>query len=223
MTTEVTEYYKGAAGAAYHEQRAAYRTDADQRLRSGYFADIAQPQGVLLDFGCATGGVAASLPARKRIGIEINETSAAEAKAKLDEVHRSLGEVADGSVDVAISFHAIEHVPSPLEALQEIYRVVKPGGTFRAIVPYESPILHKMHRKWFEGDVTQHLFSWTPLTFGNLIASAGFNVQDARVAPFTGGGRMGKFLAPIPPLSRAWFWLKSIKGGRMNLVVTSTR
>ena len=117
MDQDAARHYTGDAGRRYHERRAQQRGAAEQAGRAVYFQGISTEADVLLDFGCGTGGIAQALPARRRLGVEINETAGAEAATRLDEVHRSLDPVAEASVDVAISFHALEHVSSPLEIL----------------------------------------------------------------------------------------------------------
>jgi ubiquinone/menaquinone biosynthesis C-methylase UbiE len=40
-----------------------------------------------------------------------------------------------GSMDFVIACHMLEHLPNPLKALKEIYRVLKPGGILYLSVP----------------------------------------------------------------------------------------
>ncbi len=42
--------------------------------------------------------------------------------------------LADASVDIAVCFNAIDHVRDPLACLNEIQRVLRPGGTFLVMV-----------------------------------------------------------------------------------------
>jgi SAM-dependent methyltransferase len=46
--------------------------------------------------------------------------------------------VEDSSQDYVISSHVLEHLPNPIQALQEWSRVVKPGGTIFLIVPHRD-------------------------------------------------------------------------------------
>jgi SAM-dependent methyltransferase len=47
--------------------------------------------------------------------------------------------VAEGSVDVVLCTQVIEHVPEPVRVLQEIFRVLRPGGTLILSVPAIFP------------------------------------------------------------------------------------
>ena len=223
MDQDAARHYTGDAGRRYHEQRARLRGEAEQAGRAIYFEGVSTEADVLLDFGCGTGGIAQTLPAKRRLGVEINETAGAEAATRLDEVHRSLDPIPDASVDVAISFHALEHVSSPLEILAALRRVVRPGGRVRVIVPSESPLLLAHHRGWRADDPDHHLYAWTPLTFGNLVSTAGFQVDDARIRPWAGAGRVGRALAWAPPLVGGWTWLKALRHGRFHVVVDAHR
>jgi SAM-dependent methyltransferase len=223
MDQDAARHYTGDAGRRYHDRRAQQRGTAEQAGRAVYFQGVSTEADVLLDFGCGTGGIAQALPARRRLGVEINETAGAEAATRLDEVHRSLAPVADASVDVAISFHALEHVSNPLEILADLHRVVRPGGRLRAIVPSESPLLLPRHRGWRADDPDHHLYAWTPLTFGNLVSTAGFEVDGARIQPWAGTSRVGRVLGWAPPLVSGWTLLKALRHGRFHVVVDAHR
>jgi SAM-dependent methyltransferase len=47
--------------------------------------------------------------------------------------------VADGSVDVVLCTQVLEHIPEPVRVLQEIFRVLRPGGTLILSVPAIFP------------------------------------------------------------------------------------
>ena len=49
--------------------------------------------------------------------------------------------LADGSADLVIANHVLEHIPNYKKALSEIYRVLKPGGKAILQTPY-SPIIY---------------------------------------------------------------------------------
>lgn len=44
----------------------------------------------------------------------------------------------DSSVDFLLTQHTLEHVEDPLQCIREIYRVVKPGGLVKIVVPHYS-------------------------------------------------------------------------------------
>lgn len=210
--------YEGDRGAEYHDRRAAARSDEAQLSRTVYFAGVTSARDVVLDFGCGTGGVLARLPAARRVGIEVNEKAAEVARGQLDEVHPTLAAIADAAVDRIVSFHALEHVEAPIATFRELRRVLKPGGRARLIVPLDDVFLDATHRRWRAGDPDMHLYGWTPLTLGNALATAGFDVETVRIEPFSGGGKLASLFRGWPRAHRLARWLKALGAGRLQLV-----
>jgi len=48
---------------------------------------------------------------------------------------------ADESFDLVISSHVMEHVPNPWRALEEVRRVLRPGGRYIFSIPFRGPPL----------------------------------------------------------------------------------
>ena len=210
-------FYQGSSGADYHDHRAGSRSDADQRSRAVYFEGLSTAADIVLDFGCGTGGVVACLPAARRIGVEINEKAAAVARERLDTVHRDLADVPAASVDRIMSFHALEHVEAPIATFRDLASKLKPGGRARLIVPMDNVFLEAAQRRWKPNDTEMHLYAWTPLTFGNSLATAGFVVEDVRIVPFSGGGKLARLFRAVPPAARLATWAKALAAGRLQL------
>ncbi|MGQ0741109.1 MAG: class I SAM-dependent methyltransferase [Alphaproteobacteria bacterium] len=220
---EAIALYTSERGAQYYAQRAALRSTDAQRERAELFADLADAAAVILDFGCGNGGVLAQLSARRRIGIEVSPYAINDARERLDCVASSLEEIPDSSVDVAISFHALEHVTEPALVLQNMFRVLKPGGRMRIVVPCEMPALLREHRRWRRQDTNMHLFGWTPLTLGNLLTVCGFEVAESGIVPASAGGRIGRMLGPKNSIRKLLAYAKALISGRFHTVVTATK
>jgi len=150
-----------------------------------YFEQFCSNDKVLLDFGCADGLFLRHLPASRRIGVEVNPHAIRRCEEICREeaipvtIHRGLDTVEDASVDVAISNHCLEHNLNPADTLYNIKRVLKPGGVFALVVPFDD-FREKGHKVWKSGDGDNHLYTWTALNIGNLLAEVGFEVQFAR-------------------------------------------
>lgn len=210
-------WYTGKEGLTYLRRRTSSLGEHVQSLRASVFQDLAGDDLVILDFGCGTGGILKRLRAARRIGVEIGEGAAEAACAQGISVVQSLEELPDASVDVAVSFHAIEHVDAPLEVLRQIGRVVKQGGRIRLVVPSELP-LRSVQRSWsLNGE--RHLFTWTPLLFGNLATRAGLSAISARLAPMPTGSRVVRALGIVPPLSRLAHFLLSLRRNSLNVIL----
>jgi SAM-dependent methyltransferase len=178
--------------AVYFAQRVGARSERVQALRATLFADLVAP--TILDFGCGTGGILSRLNATRKIGVEVGKEAAEAARSKGIEVHESLSDIQPASVDIAISFHALEHVRDDLGSIEAIYRALKPGGRIRMVVPGELPLRTQWH--WRENP-EKHLRTWTPLSLGNLAEKAGFGKIVTRIEPPLSGSRGVRVLGKI--------------------------
>ena len=142
------------------------------------FISFIKPADVVLDFGCGGGHILAGLACRERYGVEANPVARTEA-ARVITVQASIDDLpADLAFDVIISHHALEHVDKPLRELEQLKSRLKPDGKMVFVVPSELWIKQKTYRP---GDISQHLYTWTPLSLGNLFARAGFVVERAEL------------------------------------------
>ena len=198
--TSAAANYTSDSGESYLARRAGAASDHVQTLRASLYQDLAKPSATILDFGCGTGGILERLDCADRIGIEIGEAAAQVARDKGITVHPDLSRVADHSVDTVISFHALEHVETPATILRELARVAKPGAHIRLIVPGENP-RDRRQAEW-RPNRDMHLFTWTPLLFGNLAQIAGLTDIRTRIEPMPTGSRLVRYLRPAAPLAR---------------------
>ena len=83
----------------------------------------------------------------------------------------------DNSFDMVYSSHVLEHIPNPEKALQEIYRVLKPGGINFCVVPtradkvlaffnFYSYLIYRAFTK-----VKRYLFKWKESKSNDLPSS----------------------------------------------------
>lgn len=136
------------------------------------FAPHISPTDTVIDFGCGGGFLLKHLDCGRRLGVEVNDA----ARACAEQVNhvtavKFTDQLDDEIADVIISEHALEHCLSPRGELLSLFKKLKPGGQIVLVVPSESNRL-----KWAPGDINNHLFTWNPMTLGNLFTSAGFEV-----------------------------------------------
>ena len=103
------------------------------------------PLGRVLDYGCSKGGFLRRISARctERWGIDIDPDRVSEA-GQVEGVGARLltpGKpmpFEDGSFDTAIIMEVIEHVPDERAVLQDLARVLKPGGKLVLTTPHKG-------------------------------------------------------------------------------------
>lgn len=131
-----------------------------QRLLKAYIA--AQPwiSGKLLEVGCGEGrGVETLLPlADSYLGLDKIQEVIADLKTRFPKVEfrqaviPPFAGIEDNSFDTVVSFQVIEHIPNDRLFLEEIYRVLKPGG--KAVISTPN-INHTLSRNpWHEREYT---------------------------------------------------------------------
>jgi len=115
-----------------------------------------------------------ALSCASKYGVEVNPAARDEAALNLH-VYADVEDLPEGIIfDVIISHHALEHVDNPLDILRNLRARLKQGGRLIFVVPSEEWHKQKFYRP---DDINQHLYTWTPLSLGNLFARAGFRVE----------------------------------------------
>lgn len=206
-----------------------------------------RPGGRLLEVGCATGERLALLRSLgwDVQGVEISEQACRQAKARHG-IEVFCGELEEAclpatSVDAVVMSHLIEHVHDPVATLQEVRRVLRPGG----VVLMETPNVDSLERHvfgdcWYDWDVPRHLFLFSARTLGLCCVRARLCVQQAAYSSFTGdwdrslaywcadrgqerlaswlSGRPREVTLLLQPLGKALAWARAT--GRMIVVAS---
>jgi SAM-dependent methyltransferase len=139
------------------------------------FRDYISSDSRVLDFGCGGGFLLKNLNCSKRVGVEVNPAAVEFARKNGIEVFSRVADVPDEYVDVIISNSALEHTLQPLEELKSLYRKLQAGGRIVFVVPCES-----ISYRYQPNDINHHLYSWSPMSIGNLFGEAGFSVIESR-------------------------------------------
>lgn len=133
------------------------------------FAPFLRREDRVLDFGCGGGYLLHNIQAAEKIGIEISDVARAEAQKHGLTVYKTTDEAPDLFAAAVISNHTLEHVECPVEELRRLLPKMQPGAKAIFVVPHQKP-----DEAYYENDVSQHLYTWNPLTLGNLFKAAGF-------------------------------------------------
>jgi 2-polyprenyl-3-methyl-5-hydroxy-6-metoxy-1,4-benzoquinol methylase len=134
----------------------------------------------LLDIGCAQGFFlfSASKAGYTTKGIEISQDAVEYAREEfgLDVEAKPFEELRfpENSFDVVTLWQVLEHVPYPLMVLNEVHRILKPGGLVVASTPNIEGIPAKILRKRWWDIKRLHLNQFTTKTLQDIFKNAGF-------------------------------------------------
>ncbi len=205
---------------------------------------LGEEHGVLLDFGCGNGAQTLHFADLfgKVLGLDVERDFLADFGTEIERLGLADtvqavpygGEIfplQDDSVDCAVSFTVLEHVPNQELALREILRVLKPGGRFIISVPNKWWIFetHGADLPLLPWNRVP-LVSWWPRALHDrfarariyrmreivrLLQQAGFTVEDTF-----------RLTAPMdvakPPALRDWLRRTLFKGDRTGVPFLAT-
>jgi SAM-dependent methyltransferase len=151
-------------------------------------ADFAVPGRAarLLDIGCGGGQKLEYLRRRsawETYGVDFDPRAVANARARaVGEVHLATGDrlpFADGFFDAVMAWHSLEHHYSPRAAMQEVRRVLRPGGYAIIAVPSGDNLgLRLFGSHWGPLEAPRHLYYFTEETLTRLMHHVGLQVLD---------------------------------------------
>jgi SAM-dependent methyltransferase len=127
----------------------------------------------VLEYGCGGGFLLKNIKCARRLGVEINPTARETAISNGIEVYECASQAPEA--DVVISNHALEHARHPLTELITMRDRLKLGGKAVFVVPFDG-----ITGKYAPNDINYHLYTWNPMTFGNLFTEAGFKVIHSK-------------------------------------------
>ena len=132
--------------------------------------------GRLLDYGCGTGHFLAG--AKKAgwqvTGLEPNARARQDAAARVGQPilePGALATLAPGSFDAVTLWHVLEHVHTLGDTLEQLIRVLRPGGKLLIAVPnVDSLDAQHYGPDWAAYDVPRHLYHFGPAPMRRLLA-----------------------------------------------------
>ena len=126
-------------------------------------------KGMILDVGCGEKPYANLFAATEYIGIDIEQSGHDHTHSNIDMFYDGQHiPFEDNSIDSIICFEVLEHVFEPEIIIQEMYRVLKPGGKLMLTTPFiwnEHEIPYDYGRYTYFG--LKHLFTKNKFTVVN--------------------------------------------------------
>ena len=84
---------------------------------------------------------------------------------------------ADGSFDIITLWHSLEHMENPRLYLEQVHRLLRPGGFLVVEVPnHLSTDALRFGRQWDGWSLPYHLYHFTPACLDTLLGQHGFKV-----------------------------------------------
>jgi len=190
-------------------------------------------KGKIFEGGCGTGNfiVALSKKGFKVTGLEIDPERIVLAKENCKK-YKISAKVIEGDLrkiplkeefDLIFCHGAVEHFPETQQALNELFRILKPKGLAMISVParYSSFILLKYGQIISDKIFGTSLWncgyerSFSPWKFKKMLEKAGFKVLDTKITQSCPGKRW-PFIGKIERVLDKPFWLLGIGGRFMH-------
>ncbi len=161
-------------------------------------------QGRLLDVGAGFGFFLAEM--RKRgwevSGVELSQKAIDYARGALG-IDVQLGPLEkigfpESHFDVVSGFYVIEHLPQPIEFLEECYRILKAGGVLLLRYPHTTPIKDLLQFFGLQNhlyDLPAHLSDFSPEMIQRCLEKVGFEGCQHFIGGHTLPKEMGKRIA----------------------------
>jgi len=184
LLEQAQRHYQGEAGRRYQQYKRGIPDSAIPwvgRLRAEKFSSSIRPTDVVLEYGVGLGWNLGELQCGRKIGFDVADFLESSARALGIEYIADTKTIADGTVDVVLCHHTLEHVPDPPAVLREIRRLLAPAGKLLLFVPLER---EAKYNQFIPDEPNHHLYSWNTQTLGNLVREAGFDIAQAGTGEF---------------------------------------
>jgi SAM-dependent methyltransferase len=151
----------------------------DARLYRDWVKEFLGSSDACIEVGCASGYFLATIQEHvgSVAGIETHHLLKAFCQKNGIEMFENLVNVPDGQYDKVFLFFVLEHIGDPIPFLDQMNRVLKPGGMIFIVVPNIDDALLSLYdipsfRAFYY--TPAHQFYYSKKTLGDLLCKAGF-------------------------------------------------
>jgi len=138
-------------------------------------------EGRVLEVGCGLGHLINGLVDRYQVyGADINEWALSQARRNVPQGNfvllsaEDLGAFPDDVFQILIAKHVVEHLPNPERSIQEMARVLAPGGMLLLATPnLDSPMRARKKEKWIGYKDPTHISLKPPAEWLSLLRRNG--------------------------------------------------
>jgi len=142
----------------------------------------APKQGTIIDFGAGVGTFSRLIhnPERSVVCIEPDHSQAARLSEVGFETHHNCSEIPDHHCDFIYSLNVVEHIEDDNAAIQDMFRVLKPGGHALIYVPAMQILYSALDKK------VGHFRRYNIEQISMLLDQNGFVIKEAKYADSLG-------------------------------------
>ncbi len=176
-------YEKGGIGSWFRRYR-------DRKI----FSLLKEEGQCVIDLGCGEGitleAMMETFPRKRCLGIELDRESSRTCRLfALPVLNGSIYDLSirTDAIDDCLLTDVLEHLEDPRKALEDIRRILKPGGRLIVVIPNDRNFFWSrlLCLKWKEAFYDPgHVRQWRPRALKDLLRSKGFRVVYRENIPF---------------------------------------
>lgn len=208
---DIKTYYEKAEANTYRMSQ--WGTTSRIAFLKDFVTQYTPKGGWVLDVGCGDMYLASQLPEYDWTGVDINPDLSEKRAVKVD-LEKTPWPIDAGGFETVVCSEVLEHVFNPVVVTKEIYRMLKPGGTYIVSTPNLNWVDNYLeHFQRLEPDLNQpwsyeHIHYYSLFSHLQILDAAGFKNKplrivgaDAQYSPFFCQGReaLRKALGIIDP------------------------
>jgi len=156
------------------------------RVNGVYAQHLSATCSVFLDFGCGGSSLMDDLKVKfgcETIGMDFDQDQVAAARGRGHRAYPASAEgwaqIENSSVDLVVMNHVLEHLYHPEDVLNEVLRVLKPGGGLMITVPNPDGYSAQTYGEdWYGLCSPRHIILFTPDSARQLVSKLGFEKSD---------------------------------------------